>query len=133
MTANESYTLDQLSPYTEHKLRYSFAKQTIVIPYLDLPEDCYKICVVVKDNKGNRAIKAGIAYNKIMAKSGVEYTIVQDSSNTSNCQLVADFVRDWVSVLQVHPCHWAMWDVVRAEHSTCRCAAQCRLALVAVV
>ncbi len=91
MTANESYTLDQLSPYTEHKLRYSFAKQTIVIPYLDLPEDCYKICVVVKDKNGNRAIQAGIAYNKIMAKSGVEYTIVQDSSNTSNCQLVADF------------------------------------------
>ena len=91
MTANESYTLNQLSQYEEHTLRYSFAKNTIVIPYLDLPEDCYKICVVVKDNKGNRAIKAGIAYNKIMAKSGVEYTIETSSTDNSFCMLVADF------------------------------------------
>ena len=91
MTANERYTFDQLSEYTEHKLQYSSEKQTIVIPYLDLPEDCYKICIVVKDKNENRAIQAGIACNKIMAKSGVEYTIETDSSNTSNCQLVADF------------------------------------------
>ena len=91
MTANERYTFDQLSEYTEHKLQYSSEKQTIVIPYLDLPEDCYKICIVVKDNNENRAIQAGIACNKIMAKSGVEYTIETNSSNTSNCQLVADF------------------------------------------
>ncbi|MBR4791488.1 MAG: hypothetical protein IK024_11405 [Treponema sp.] len=95
------YTLQDLQAFEKHTLLYKFTDTSIKIPYGQLDEGLYTLCMVAYDKNGNYAIKCAPALN-ITKKTKVNPTLTYTGRNEDGrykfTSDVVDFCLDYYNV-----------------------------------
>jgi hypothetical protein len=90
MTDFYSYSPKELEEYEDmiKSLKFKINTNDVFIPFMDIPEDFYTLCVIVKDNNENTGVECMPVLNKTLKKAPISNTIEQQQNSSKVWNLI---------------------------------------------